>query len=95
LVDNPTQTREKVRAILKDETATESVEVVGVKPTSQTTVKVFVDLEESVANLRRAMHWLSALPGAKLQEEQWLRSHWTASRITKHLERNERTSPTR
>jgi hypothetical protein len=43
LVDNPTQTREKVRAILKDETATGSVEVVGVKPTSQTTVKVFVD----------------------------------------------------
>lgn len=71
LVDDPTQTREKIRAMLKDETATSGVEVVGVKSTSRTTVKVFVDSEESVANLRRATHWLSALPGAKLQGEQW------------------------
>ncbi|KAJ5117672.1 hypothetical protein N7448_011304 [Penicillium atrosanguineum] len=71
LVDDPTQTREKVRAALKEETTTSKVEIIGVKPTSRTTVKVFVDTEESVAHLRRATHWLNFLPGATLQGEQW------------------------
>lgn len=62
LVDDPTQTREKIREVLRNEPATANVDVVGVKPTSRTTVKVFVDSEESVASLRRATHWLNALP---------------------------------
>jgi hypothetical protein len=71
LVDDPTQTREKIRATLKDDAATANVEIEGVKPTSRTTVKIFVDSEESIENLRRATHWLDALPGARLQGEQW------------------------
>lgn len=71
LVEDPAHTRDKVRAAFKEETATAKVEVVGVKPTSRTTIKVFVDSEESVAQLRRATHWLSSLPGATLQGEQW------------------------
>ncbi|KAJ5543842.1 hypothetical protein N7494_005121 [Penicillium frequentans] len=71
LVDDPAQMREKVRAALDDQTATSSVEIVGIKPTSRTTVKVFVDSEESVAHLRRATQWLDSLPGATLQGEQW------------------------
>jgi hypothetical protein len=71
LVDDPTQTREKIRTALQGETMTASVDIVGVKPTSRTTVKVFVDSEESVANLRQVTSWLNALPGAKLQGEQW------------------------
>lgn len=70
LVDDPAQTRDKVRAALREETATANVEVVGVKPTSRTTMKVFVDSEESVAHLRRATHWLSSLPVATLQGAQ-------------------------
>jgi hypothetical protein len=70
-VDDPTQTREKIRATLKDDAATANVEIEGVKPTSRTTVKIFVDSEESIENLRRATHWLDALPGARLQGEQW------------------------
>lgn len=71
LVDDSARTREKIRAVLKDGTTTTSVDVVGVKPTSRTTVKVFVDSEDSVASLRRDTHWLNALPRAKLQGEQW------------------------
>ncbi|KAJ5300186.1 hypothetical protein N7508_007429 [Penicillium antarcticum] len=71
LVDDPAQTREKIRTALQGETTTASVDVVGVKTTSKTTIKVFVGSEESVANLRRATHWLNAMPGAKLQGEQW------------------------
>ena len=71
LVDDPAQARAKIRAALQGETNTASVDVVGVKTTSKTTIKVFVDSEESVANLRRATHWLNAMPGAKLQGEQW------------------------
>jgi hypothetical protein len=51
LVDDPTRTREKIRSILKDDTVTANVGIEGVKPTSCSTVKVFVDLEESVKNL--------------------------------------------
>ncbi|KAJ5082260.1 hypothetical protein N7532_011303 [Penicillium argentinense] len=71
LVDGPTQMREKIRTALQGETTTVSVDIVGVKPTSQTTVKIFVDSEESVANLRQATHWLNTLPGAKRLGEQW------------------------
>ena len=71
LVDDPAQAREKIRTALQDETTTAKVDIMGVKPTSKTTIKVFVDSEESVANLRRATHWLNAMPGAKLQGEQW------------------------
>lgn len=70
LVNDPAQIREKIRAALQDETATASVDVVGVKPTSKTSVKIFVDSEESVAKLRRTTHWMNAMPGAKLQGEQ-------------------------
>jgi hypothetical protein len=63
--------REKIHAVLKDDTVTANVDIEGVKPTSCSTVKVFVDSEESVDNLRRATHWLNALPGARLQGEQW------------------------
>ncbi|KAJ5543829.1 hypothetical protein N7494_005108 [Penicillium frequentans] len=69
--DDPTRTREKVRAALKEETTTSNIEIVGVKPTFRTTIKVFVDSEESAAQLRRATHWLSSVPGATLQGEQW------------------------
>ena len=44
----PTQTREKVRPIVKGATATGSVEVIGVKPISQATVK-------SLSTRRRAL----------------------------------------
>lgn len=71
LVGDPAQTREKVRTALKEEATTSNVEIVGVKSTSRTTIKVFVDSEESVAHLRRATHWLKSLPGATLQGEQW------------------------
>jgi hypothetical protein len=71
LVDDPTQAWEKIRAALQSETATANVDIMGVKPTSRTTIKVFVDSEESVVNLRRDTHWLNALPGAQLQGEQW------------------------
>ena len=71
MVDDPAQIREKIRTALQGETTTASVDVVGVKPTSRTTVKIFVDSEESVTNLRQATHWLNALPGAKVQGEQW------------------------
>lgn len=71
LVDDPAQAREKIRAALQGETTTASIDVVGVKPTSKTTIKVFFDSEESGANLRRVTHWLNAMPGAKLQGEQW------------------------
>ncbi|KAK9342434.1 hypothetical protein V1522DRAFT_416198 [Lipomyces starkeyi] len=71
LVDDPTQARDKIRTALQDDATTASIDIVGLKPTSRTTVKVFVDSEESVANLRRATHWLDALPGAKLQGEPW------------------------
>lgn len=71
LVDDPTQTREKIRTALQRETATANVDIVGVKPTSRTTLKVFVNSEESVTNLRRDTNWLNALPGAQLQGEQW------------------------
>lgn len=56
LVDNPAQAREKIRTALQDETITAKFDVMRVKPTSKTTIKVFVDSEESVANLRRATH---------------------------------------
>jgi GTPase len=52
LVEDPSQTREKIRIALQGDATTAIVDIVGVKPTSRTTVKVFVDLEESVANLR-------------------------------------------
>lgn len=71
LVDDPAQAREKIRAALQGETTTASIDVVGVEPTSKTTIKVFFDSEESGANLRRVTHWLNAMPGAKLQGEQW------------------------
>ncbi|KAJ5533354.1 hypothetical protein N7494_009906 [Penicillium frequentans] len=71
LIDDPAQMREKVRAALKEETTISNVEIIGVKPTSRTTVKVFVDSEDSVAHLRRATQWLGSLPGATLQGEQW------------------------
>lgn len=71
LVNDPTQTREKIRTTLQCGTATANVEIVGVKPTSRTTIKIFVDSEESVASLRQDPHWLNALPGAQLQGEQW------------------------
>ena len=71
LIDDPAQMREKVRAALKEETTISNVEIIGVKSTSRTTVKVFVDSEDSVAHLRRATQWLGSLPGATLQGEQW------------------------
>jgi hypothetical protein len=71
LVEEPAQTREKIRTALQGDTTTANIDVVGIKSTSSTTVKVFVDSEESVANLRQATHWLNAFPGAKLQGEQW------------------------
>lgn len=71
LVNDPTQTREKIRTALQCDTATASVDIRGVKPTSRTSIKIFVDSEESVEKLRQATHWLNALPGAKLQGEQW------------------------
>lgn len=71
LVEEPAQTREKIRTALQGDTTTSNIDVVGIKSTSSTTVKVFVDSEESVANLRQAIHWLNAFPGAKLQGEQW------------------------
>jgi hypothetical protein len=71
LVDDLAQTRERIRTALQDDTTTADVNIVGVKSTSRTTVKIFVDSEESVANLRQATHWLNSLPGAKLQGEQW------------------------
>lgn len=30
-----------------------------------------MDSEDSVSNLRQTMNWLSALPGVRLQGEQW------------------------
>ncbi|KAJ5215604.1 reverse transcriptase [Penicillium cinerascens] len=71
LVNDPTQTREKIRTALQCDTATASVDIRGVKPTSRTSIKIFVDSEESVEKLHQATHWLNALPGAKLQGEQW------------------------
>jgi prefoldin subunit 5 len=71
LVDDLAQTRERIRTALQGDTTTADVNIVGVKSTSRTTVKIFVDSEESVANLRQATHWLNSLPGAKLQGEQW------------------------
>jgi hypothetical protein len=71
LVDDPTRIREKIRTALQGETTTASIDVVGVKSTSRCTIKIFVDSEESVANLRQATQWLNALPGSKLQGEQW------------------------
>ncbi|KAJ5533370.1 hypothetical protein N7494_006946 [Penicillium frequentans] len=71
LIDDPAQMREKVRAALKEETTISNVEIIGVKSTSRTTVKVFVDSEDSVAHLRRATQWMGSLPGATLQGEQW------------------------
>ncbi|KAJ5982339.1 Mitogen-activated protein kinase HOG1 [Penicillium sp. IBT 35674x] len=69
LVDDPAQRRGEVRAALKEETTTSNFEIIGVKPASRTTVKVFVDSEESVAHRRRATHWLKSLQGATLQGE--------------------------
>ena len=71
LVDDPAQTRERIRTALQSETTTANVDIVRVKPTSRTTVKIFVDSEESVTSLRQATHWLNSIPGAKLQGEQW------------------------
>ncbi|KAJ5215588.1 uncharacterized protein N7498_001995 [Penicillium cinerascens] len=71
LVDDPTRIREKIRTALQGETTTASIDVVGVKSTSRSTIKIFVDSEESVANLWQATQWLNALPGSKLQGEQW------------------------
>ncbi|KAK1141013.1 hypothetical protein N8T08_009670 [Aspergillus melleus] len=71
LVDDSALAREKIRAALHNDTSTAGIGIMGVKPTSKTTIKVFVDSEESVTNLRRATHWLNAMPGARLQGEQW------------------------
>lgn len=71
LVNDQTQTREKIRTALQCETVTASIDIMGVKLASRTSMKIFVDSEESVENLRQSTHWLSALPGAKLQGEQW------------------------
>jgi hypothetical protein len=71
LVEEPAQTREKICAALQDESTTANIDVVGINFTSSTTVKVFVDSEESSVILRQATHWLNAFPGAKLQGEQW------------------------
>ena len=71
LVDDPTRTRKKIRTALQGESTTASIDIVGSMSTPRSTIKIFVDSEESVTNLRQATHWLNALPGARLQGEQW------------------------
>lgn len=61
LVDDPTRTREKVRAALKEETTTSNVEIFGVKPTSRTTIKVFVDSEWRKRGTATPSHSLAEL----------------------------------
>ncbi|GKZ27412.1 hypothetical protein AbraIFM66951_004198 [Aspergillus brasiliensis] len=68
LEDDPTQTREKIRTALQRETATANVDVVGVKPTSRTTLKR--KASRASAGPLTGCH---ALPGAQLQGEQWFR----------------------
>ena len=71
LVEEPAQIREKIPVALQGDTTTANIDVVGIKSTSSTTVKVFVDSVGSAADLRQATDWLNAFPGAKLQGEQW------------------------